>query len=474
MQASIEFAGLASDSREVKPGYLFAALPGTKANGAAFVKDAVARGAVAVLGRPDVKAEAEAQGVRFIAADNPRLALARHAAAFYKAQPKIVAAVTGTKGKSSIVAFVREIWTTLGKPAASLGTIGVVTPKGEIPLKHTTPDPIEMHRLLAQLKRDGIDHLALEASSHGLDQYRLDAVEIAAAGFTNITRDHMDYHADFEHYLAAKLRLFSQIVRSDGIAVINSDAAHADRFLAAAKARGLKILSVGERGQTIKLVSRQGRIDGQTLRLIHDGRTHTVVLPLAGSFQASNALVAAGLVIGLGEDPAKVFTALERLKGAPGRLEKVAYAASGAPIYVDYAHTPDSLEKVLTAIRPHVTGKLHVIFGCGGDRDKGKRPLMGEAAAKFADDVIITDDNPRSEDPETIRKQALAGAPGAREISDRAEAIRTGIAALGSGDILVIAGKGHETGQIVGSEVRPFSDREEAAKAAKSLGGRSA
>ncbi len=474
MQASIEFAGLASDSREVKPGYLFAALPGTKANGAAFVKDAVARGAIAVLGRPDVKAEADALGVRFIADDNPRRALARHASAFFKVQPGIVAAVTGTKGKSSIVAFVREIWTALGKPAASLGTVGVVTPKGEIALKHTTPDPIEIHRLLAQLKQDGIDHLALEASSHGLDQFRLDGVEIAAAGFTNITRDHMDYHADFEHYLAAKLRLFGEIVRAGGIAVINTDAAHADRFLAAAKARGLKILTVGETGETIKLISREGRADSQTLKLRHGGRTFDVALPLAGSFQASNALVAAGLVIGLGEDPSKVFAALEHLKGAPGRLEQVAFAASGAPIYVDYAHTPDSLEKVLTAIRPHVTGKLHVIFGCGGDRDKGKRPLMGEAAAMFADSVIITDDNPRSEDAATIRKEVLAGAPGAREIGDRAEAIHSGIAALKSGDILVIAGKGHETGQIVGSEVRPFSDREAAVRAAKSLGGRAA
>ena len=474
MQASIEFAGLASDSREVKPGYLFAALPGSKANGAAFVKDAVARGAIAVLGRPDVKPEADAQGVRFIAADNPRLALARHAAAFFKTQPKIVAAVTGTKGKSSIVAFVREIWIALGKPAASLGTVGVVTTKGEIPLKHTTPDPVEIHRLLAQLKQDGIDHLALEASSHGLDQYRLDGVEIAAAGFTNITRDHMDYHADFEHYLAAKLRLFSEVVRAGGIAVINSDAAHADRFLATAKARGLRVLTVGETGETIKLISRAGRIDGQTLKLAYDGHIYTVALPLAGSFQASNALVAAALVIGLGENPAKVFAALEHLKGAPGRLEKVAYAVSGAPIYVDYAHTPDSLEKVLDAIRPHVTGKLHVIFGCGGDRDKGKRPLMGEAAAKHADVVIVTDDNPRSEDAATIRKEALAGAPGAREIGDRAEAIRTGIAALKSGDILIIAGKGHETRQIVGNDVRPFSDREEAVKAAISLGGRAA
>ena len=472
--SSADFTGLASDSREVKPGYLFAALPGTKANGAEFVKDAVARGAVAVLGRPDVAPVASALGVRFIADDNPRLGLARQAARFFGAQPIIVAAVTGTKGKSSIVAFMREIWTALGLPAASLGTVGVVTPNGEIPLKHTTPDPIEVHRLLAQLKKDGIDHLALEASSHGLDQFRLDGVEIAACGFTNITRDHMDYHADFEHYLRAKLRLFGEVVREGGIAVVNADAAHAERFIDAAKKHGLQVMTVGEVGEAIKLLGREGRIDGQALKLRHASRDYTVSLPLAGSFQASNALVAAGLVIGLGADPAQAFAALEHLKGAPGRLEKVAYAASGAPVYVDYAHTPDSLEKVLTAIRPHVTGKLHVIFGCGGDRDKGKRPLMGEAAAKFADTVIVTDDNPRGEDAAAIRKQALAGAPGAREIGDRAAAIQAGIAALNSGDILIIAGKGHETGQIVGSETRPFCDRDEAVRAALSLGGRAA
>jgi UDP-N-acetylmuramoyl-L-alanyl-D-glutamate--2,6-diaminopimelate ligase len=472
MQASIDYTGLACDSREVKPGYLFAALPGTKTDGAAYVKDAVARGAVAVLGRPEVADEARALGVHFIADENPRLALARRAASFFKIQPKVVTAVTGTKGKSSVVAFVREIWTTLDRPAASLGTLGVVTAKGEIALRHTTPDPIEIHRLLARLKEDGIDHLALEASSHGLDQFRLDGVEIAAAAFTNITRDHMDYHGDFEHYLAAKLRLFGEVVRDNAIAVINADAAHSDRFLAVAKARDLKILTVGESGSTIQMLSCAGDADSQALSIIYGGHTHKVKLPLAGRFQASNALVAAGLVIGLGEDAAKVFSALEQLKGAPGRLEKVAFAASGAPIYVDYAHTPDSLEKVLSAIRPHATGRVHVIFGCGGDRDKGKRPLMGEVAAKFADVVIVTDDNPRGEDAAAIRRQALVGVPGAREIADRAEAILTGIGALKRGDILVIAGKGHETGQIVGNETRPFSDRDEAIKAALSFGGR--
>jgi UDP-N-acetylmuramoyl-L-alanyl-D-glutamate--2,6-diaminopimelate ligase len=467
-----KFAGIACDSRNVKPGFLFAALPGTKTNGAQFVKDAVAKGAVAILGKPDVASTAAELGVRFIADDNPRLGLSRIAAVFYGAQPKYVAAVTGTKGKSSVAAFVREIWAALGIPAASLGTVGVVTPRGEQPLRHTTPDPIEIHRLLADLKKDGIDHLALEASSHGLDQYRLDAVEISAAGFTNITRDHLDYHNTFEHYLAAKLRLFTEVLKSDGVAVINMDADHADAFLKAAEARGIRTLTVGEKGEAIRLLSAEGHSDSQTLSIAHAGRNYTVRLPLVGIFQASNALVAAGLVIGLGGAAPKVFKALETLKGAPGRLERVAYSAANAPIYVDYAHTPDSLEKVLIAVRPHVMGRLHVIFGCGGDRDKGKRPLMGAAAAKFADDVIISDDNPRSEDPAVIRKAALAGAPGAREIGDRAKAIRVAVAELKSGDALVIAGKGHETGQYVGDQVIPFSDREEAVKAALASGGR--
>jgi UDP-N-acetylmuramoyl-L-alanyl-D-glutamate--2,6-diaminopimelate ligase len=349
-----------------------------------------------------------------------------------------------------------------------------VTPKGEIALAHTTPDPIEVHRILKKLAMDGVDHLALEASSHGLDQYRLDGVEVSAAAFTNLTRDHLDYHKDFDAYLAAKLRLFAQLVKSDGVAVVNADEPNAEAFIAAAKARGLKLVTVGQAGETLKLVAREAHADGQTLKVQFSGKIYDVALPLAGDFQASNALVAAGLAIGLGDDAAKILAALAHLQGAAGRLEKVAYAKSGAAIYVDYAHTPDALETVLKAIRPHVANQLHVVFGCGGDRDKGKRPLMGAAAAHFADDVIVTDDNPRGEDPATIRKEALAGAPGAREIGDRAQAIHDAVASLGTGDILVIAGKGHESGQIVGSEVRPFLDKDEAVKAAIALGGRAA
>jgi UDP-N-acetylmuramoyl-L-alanyl-D-glutamate--2,6-diaminopimelate ligase len=472
--AGLGLKGLASDSRKVKPGYLFAALAGSKTDGARFVKDAVARGAVAVLGAPALADDVAALGVRFIADENPRAGLAHLASLFFTGQPEIVAAVTGTKGKSSIVAFLREIWTALGRPAASLGTVGVIGPAGEMPLSHTTPDPIEIHELLAQLKSDGVDHLAIEASSHGLDQHRLDGVTISGCGFTNITRDHMDYHPTFEDYLAAKLRLFTEVVKDGGVAVVNADAEHADRFIEAARARGLKLITVGRKGDTIRLDRREDRGGAQALTLHYQHRIYYVELPQAGEFQASNALVAAGLAIGLGEDAAKVFAALEHLKGAPGRMEKVALAANGAPVYVDYAHTPDSLEKVLEALRPHTAGRLHVVFGCGGDRDKGKRPLMGAVAVKLADDVIVTDDNPRTEAAATIRREILAAAPGAREIGDRAEAIRTAVAALKTGDVLVLAGKGHEAGQYIKGEVHPFSDREQAIAAAVAAGGRAA
>ncbi len=466
-----QFAGLASDSREVQPGFLFAAIPGTKADGAAFVNDAVARGAVAVLGKAGIADAVKSAGANFIPVDNPRLALAQMAAAFYGRQPETVAAVTGTNGKTSITVFLREIWTALGKRAASMGTIGVVTPDREIKLQHTTPGPIEFQKLLAELRGDGISHLALEASSIGLDQYRLDGTEIAAVAFTNLTRDHMDYHPTMEAYLAAKLRLFRELARDGAVAVVNADTDQAAAFVAAAAERGLRLVTVGEEGGGLKLVTRVPHENGQRLEIVHAGLSYAVALPLAGAFQASNALVAAGVAIGLGANPAAVFQALEYLKGAPGRLQKVAAAKSGAPIYIDYAHTPDALENVLAALRPHTQARLHIVFGCGGDRDKGKRPLMGAVAARLADRAIVTDDNPRTEQAAAIRSEILAGCPGATEIGDRAEAIRTAIAELGEGDILVIAGKGHESGQIVGSTISPFSDRDEAIKAASALGG---
>ena len=472
--AGMQFSGLTSDSRKVKPGFLFAALAGSKTDGAKFLRDAVAKGASAVLATPALETDVATLGVRFIPDANPRLRLAKFAAEFYGAQPTVVAAVTGTKGKSSIVAFIREIWTRMGIPAASLGTVGVISPRGETALNHTTPDPVEIHALLADLKADGVDHLAIEASSHGLDQHRLDGVKIQAAGFTNITRDHMDYHPTFEDYLAAKLRLFSEVVAGDGVAVVNADAEHADAFIAAAKARGLKLITVGRKGADIHLDRREDRGGAQEITIRHAGKIHTLLLPLAGAFQTSNALVAAGLVIGLGGDAAKVFEALEHLKGAPGRLEKVAFSKDGAPIYVDYAHTPDSLDQVLQALRPHTAGRLHVLFGCGGDRDRGKRPLMGAIAVRLADDVIVTDDNPRTEEAATIRAEILAAAPGAREIGDRHEAIHAAVGSLGTGDVLILAGKGHESGQYINGVTYPFSDREEAVKAAVALGGRAA
>jgi UDP-N-acetylmuramoyl-L-alanyl-D-glutamate--2,6-diaminopimelate ligase len=467
----MEFSGLAADSREVKPGFLFAALKGSKADGGRFIDDAVKRGAVVVLGEPDLAEHVHTLGVGFIADKNPRLRLARMAAEFYAAQPNCVAAVTGTNGKTSVAHFLRQIWSYEGRKAASLGTIGIYSPSGHAQLSHTTPDPVELHAQLARLKHEGVEHLALEASSHGLDQFRLDGIDVAAAAFTNITRDHLDYHSTFEDYLKAKLGLFERLVRKGGVAVVNRDADHAAEFIAAAERRGLRLLTVGAQGDTLKLTGQVPRARGQDLSVLYQGRLRTIALPLAGLFQASNALVAAGVALGLGDSADDVFAALETLKGAPGRLDLVAQTRAGASIYIDYAHTPDAIETVLTALRPHVKGRLHIVFGCGGDRDRGKRPLMAAAATRCADSVIVTDDNPRSEDPAAIRREVLQGAPNAREVGDRAEAIGLGIAALGPDDALVIAGKGHEDYQIVGSETRPFSDRGEAVKAALALGG---
>ena len=469
-----EFRGLAADSRDVRPGFLFAAIAGTKTDGARYIADAVKRGAVAVLGKPDAAEAARALGVRFIADANPRRRLAKLAADFYRLQPDVIAAVTGTNGKTSATVFLRQIWSALGRKAASLGTIGIVSPSGEKSLTQTTPDPIGLHAELAQLKCDGITHLAMEASSHGLDQFRLDGVRVKAAAFTNITRDHFDYHPTQEHYLVTKLRLFESVLQSDGVAVVNADVPSAKDFAAAAKKRKLRLLMVGLKGKDLHLAIHDVDAHGQRLKLRYENRDYDVHFPLAGLFQASNALVAAALALGLGDTPEKVFAALEKLTGAPGRLQLVARAKSGAPIYVDYAHTPDALETVLVALRPHVKGKLYLVFGCGGDRDKGKRPLMGAAAKKYADSVIVTDDNPRSEDPAAIRREVMAGCPSTKEIGDRAEAIKTAITGLQAGDALVIAGKGHEQGQIIGNETRPFSDQDEAIKAAKSLGGAAA
>jgi UDP-N-acetylmuramoyl-L-alanyl-D-glutamate--2,6-diaminopimelate ligase len=462
--AALDLNGVASDSRKVKRGHLFVAVPGTKADGLSFVPQALAAGAAAVMA-----ADAPEQlpdGIAFVRADNVRRALALAAARFHSRQPDTIAAVTGTSGKTSVAAFTRQIWAALGHAAASIGTIGLVTPKEEVYGSLTTPDPIELARTLDRLAEDGITHLAMEASSHGLDQHRIDGVRVTVGGFTNLSRDHMDYHATEQAYLEAKLILFERIVAPDGAAVVAADSAFADQVIAAAAGRGLHVLTVGTKGTGIRLLG--CAIDGfsQTLRVEHEARAHRVRLPLVGAFQVENALVAAGMTIATGSDPAAVFDALEGLEGAKGRLELIGQR-NGAPIFVDYAHKPDALAKALEALRPYAKRKLVVVFGAGGDRDQGKRPLMGAIAAEKADSVIVTDDNPRSESPAAIRASILAAAPGAAEIGDRAAAISAAIAALQPGDVLLVAGKGHESGQIVGDRTLPFSDHEAVAAALK-------
>jgi UDP-N-acetylmuramoyl-L-alanyl-D-glutamate--2,6-diaminopimelate ligase len=466
--AALDVAGIASDSRQVKRGDLFVAVPGNKADGLAFVPQAVAAGAAAVMA--ERAPEKLPEGVAFVRTANVRRALALAAARFYLRQPTTIAAVTGTSGKTSVAAFTRQIWAALGNEAASIGTIGLVTPKEEVYGSLTTPDPIGLARTLDRLAEDGITHLAMEASSHGLDQHRIDGVRVTVAGFTNLTRDHMDYHATEEAYLAAKVILFERIVAPDGAAVVAADNPHADQVIAAAAGRGLRVLTVGRNGTGIRLAGSE--IDGfsQTLRIEHEGASYRVRLPLVGAFQVENALVAAGMALATGSDPPKVFNALEGLEGAKGRLELIGQR-NGAPIFVDYAHKPDALAKALDALRPYAKRKLIVVFGTGGDRDQGKRPLMGAIASEKADTVIITDDNPRSEDPAAIRAAILAAVPGATEIGDRGEAIRSAVAALQPGDVLLVAGKGHESGQIVGERVLPFSDHEAVAGALKENAG---
>lgn len=462
--AALEVSGLALDSRVVEPGDLFFALAGSKTDGARFIDAAIAAGAVAVVGD---HAPAACK-VPFIAIPNPRRALALTAARFFPAQPATIAAVTGTSGKTSVAAFTRQIWERLGQASASIGTIGLVSPKRTVYGSLTTPDPIALHRQLDEIVREGVTHLAFEASSHGLDQYRLDGVRVSAGGFTNLSRDHMDYHPTVAHYLAAKLRLFRELVPPGGAAAISADHDCSAEAIAAATSRGLRVMAVGRNGdgegEGIRL--KEAVVEGfaQKLTLEHRGRTYAMLLPLVGEFQIENALVSAGLAIGTGSDAADVFASLEHLEGAKGRLERVG-ERNGAPIFVDYAHKPDALAKALQALRPYARRRLVVVFGAGGDRDAGKRPIMGEIAAENADAVIVTDDNPRSEKPEAIRAAILATAKGAREIGDRAEAIRAAIEDLQEGDALLIAGKGHETGQIVGGQVLPFSDHEAVAAA---------
>jgi len=465
--ADIKVSGVTADSRMVKAGDVFVAIAGGKTDGARFVDSAIAAGAVAIVAERAPPGPLPAS-IAFVRVANARRALAAMAANVFPRQPRTIAAVTGTSGKTSVAAFTRQIWAANGHPAASIGTIGIVSPRGQSYGALTTPDPVELHRSLDTLAGDGVSHLAIEASSHGLDQYRLDCLRIAAAAFTNITRDHLDYHPSFEAYLAAKLRLFKDLMPPGATAVINVDHDHAAVVTSAAQARGLAILTVGRSGSGVRLVDSVRDGFGQKLQLEHGRKVYRIRLPLVGEFQAENALVAAGLAIATGDDAGAVFAALQRLDGAKGRLERVG-ESRGAQIFVDYAHKPDALGKALEALRPYAAGDLLVVFGAGGDRDRGKRPLMGAVAAAKADRVIVTDDNPRSEDGAAIRAAIMAAAPGAIEISDRREAIRRAIAELRAGDILLVAGKGHETGQIIGDRIMPFSDHEAVATALKEL-----
>jgi len=463
--ADIDIAGITADSRAVKPGHLFVAVPGAKADGLRFVGPAIAAGAAGVMAERAPEA-ALPGSIAFVRVANVRRALALAAAKFFPRQPETIAAVTGTSGKTSVAAFTRQIWSALGHDAASLGTIGLITEQRQVYGSLTTPDPVELHRSLDALAGEGVTHLAMEASSHGLDQHRLDGVRIKAAGFTNLTRDHLDYHPDVEAYLAAKLRLFSELLEPGRTAVIDVDHPHAGVVIAAAKTRGLEILTVGRKGDGVRLLDTA--IDGfaQVLTIEHHEHRRRVRLPLVGAFQVENALVAAGLALATGGDPQSVFAALEYLAGAKGRLELVG-ECNGAPIFVDYAHKPDALAKALEALRPYAKNRLVVVFGAGGDRDQGKRPLMGAIAAEKADRVIVTDDNPRSENPAAIRSAILKAAPGADEIGDRGQAIRAAVKALTPGDVLLIAGKGHESGQIVGDRILPFTDHDAVAAALK-------
>ena len=462
-----EVTGISVDSRQTKPGHLFAAMPGSNVHGAEFVKYAVRMGAAAILtdeaGYEIVQSEG-CYDVPFLIADDPRMALSKAAAGWFSAQPETMVAITGTNGKTSVANFTRQIWEELGLAAVNFGTVGV---EGAVsaPLSHTTPEPITLHALLADLASQGVTHAAMEASSHGLEQRRLDGVKLRAAGFTNLSRDHLDYHDGFDAYFDAKAGLFRRVLPKGATAVINID----DPRGAALASELEKVLTVGRGDADICIKNTRFRADGQDVLVSYDGVNHLVPLNLIGGFQADNVMLAAGLAIVCGADAAKVFEALPKLQTVRGRMDLVATRSNGAMVFVDFAHTPDALETALQAMRPHVMGRLLVAFGAGGDRDKGKRPLMGKAAMDYADVVFVTDDNPRTEDPAVIRAEVLSACPEATEIGDRAEAILTAIDALQPGDALLIAGKGHETGQIVETDILEFNDAEQASIAVAAL-----
>lgn len=456
---NIDVSGLTADSREVRPGFLFAALPGTAVDGSKFIPAAIEKGASVILAPADANISLPSNHVIYIPSDNPRRDLSLIASKFFGSQPATAVAVTGTSGKTSIVEFTRQIFAANALSAASIGTIGIVKPDGGRYGSLTTPDPVTLHRSLAELAAEGVTHLAFEASSHGLDQHRLDGVRLTAGAFSNLGRDHLDYHPDTEAYFDAKLRLFKELLKPGHTAVINADGAASDRVEEAARARGLKVITTGIAGKDVRLAAIK-RVDfTQRLTIEAGGESFDVPLRLIGDYQVENALVAAGLAIASGISPSAAINGLAKLKGVPGRLEIVG-ETNGGLVVIDYAHKPEALEAALAGVRSFVSGKLVCVFGCGGDRDSGKRPIMGEIAANQADVVIVTDDNPRSEDPASIRAQILENSNGAREIGDRRVAIETAIAEARPGDVILIAGKGHETGQIIGDKVLPFSDHE--------------
>ena len=457
-EAGTVVTGLTADSRQVKPGFVFIAVPGTKANGSQFIEDAIAKGAIAVVAPEDAEIPGGLK-VPVLMTPEPRRSLAMMAARYYGAQPETVVAVTGTSGKTSVAEFTRQIFAACGRQSASLGTIGVIKPSGAVYGSLTTPDPVTLHATVAELAREGVTHLAMEASSHGLDQFRLDGVKLSAAAFTNLGRDHMDYHPTVGHYFEAKMRLFNELLQVGQPVVINTDGQDSGDVIVTARARGLKVLTVGTKGETIRLdrVDREGF--AQRLTLMCDGREHSVLLPLVGTYQVENALVAAGLAIAVGEKPEQAIQSIAKLSGVKGRLEIIGQKNGGLGV-VDYAHKPEALIAALDACRPFVSGKLICVFGCGGDRDRGKRPIMGGIAVEKADVVIVTDDNPRTENAASVRAEILANAKGAKEIGDRAQAIQEAVRMMGPGDVVLVAGKGHETGQIVGTTVLPFSDHE--------------
>ncbi|CDM58391.1 MULTISPECIES: UDP-N-acetylmuramoyl-L-alanyl-D-glutamate--2,6-diaminopimelate ligase [Rhizobium] len=461
---ALAVSGISSDSRKIEPGMVFVAVAGTKADGAGFIADAATRGAVAAVASHSIDAS-----VPVLVVSDPRRFLSIAASRFYGKQPETMVAVTGTAGKTSVASFTRQIWAHAGHAAAMIGTTGVVSPTRNEYGSLTTPDPVSLHKLLAELADEGVTHASMEASSHGLDQCRLDGVKLAAAAFTNLGRDHMDYHPTVESYMAAKTRLFDTLLPKGAPAVIFADDAWSEQAVEAARRAGHDVRTVGRKGDYLALKRVEHFRHKQVAEIHADGEIFEVDIPLAGDFQVANALVAAGLAMSTGV-PAKVaMAALEKLQGASGRLELVGHTRDGALAYVDYAHKPDALANVLESVRPFTTGRVIVVFGCGGDRDRGKRPIMGEIACRLADVVIVTDDNPRSEEPAAIRAEIMAAAGCATEIGDRAEAIRMAVEMLTSGDTLIVAGKGHEEGQTIGSVTLPFSDHAELRKALEEL-----